>query len=76
MNSPQGNLLIIEASTCKKNNHDKNKDDHKNNVEKLNEESKNTQNKEVIQNDNNLNVNFKAPKRKTIYDDLNLRFKK
>ena len=58
------------------NNHDKNKDDHKNNVEKLNEESKNTQNKEVIQNDNNLNVNFKAPKRKTIYDDLNLRFKK
>ena len=57
------------------NNHDKNKDDDKNNAEKLNEESKNTQNKEVIQNDN-LNVNFNAHKRKTIYDDLNLRFKK
>ena len=56
-------------------NQDKNKSDDKNNEHKNNEESQSTQNKNIIQNDN-LNVNLKAPKRKTIYDDLNLRFKK
>ena len=57
------------------NNQDKNKNNDKKTEDKLNEENKNTQNKEAIQSDN-INANLKAPKRKTIYDDLNLRFKK
>ena len=44
-----------------------------NDINKLNQEKSEDNNEK--KNENNININMNMPKRKTIYDDLNLRFK-